>query len=124
LRRLLRQANRGEAEAICLAVQAGAGVLLVDNKKGRRLFECQSRPLRRIGPWFSVCHMSTAELIFDKAKMLPESAQTAVLEIVELLGKQAPVEPTAVIQPGSAKGLITAADDFDQPLPDLEPYME
>ena len=68
--------------------------------------------------------MSTAELIFDKAKMLPESAQTAVLEMVELLGKQAPVEPTAVIQPGSAKELITVADDFDQPLPDLEPYME
>jgi hypothetical protein len=68
--------------------------------------------------------MSTAELIFDKAKVLPESAQTAVLEMVELLSKQAPVEPTAVIQPGSAKGLITIADDFDEPLPDLEPYME
>jgi hypothetical protein len=68
--------------------------------------------------------MSTAELIFDKAKVLPESAQTAVLEMVELLGKQAPVEPAAVIQPGSAEGLITIADDFDEPLPDLEPYME
>lgn len=39
LRHLLGQADRGEAEAICLAVQARADVLLIDDKKGRRLAE-------------------------------------------------------------------------------------
>ena len=36
LRRLLTQADRGEAEAICLAVEAGADLLLIDDKKGAR----------------------------------------------------------------------------------------
>lgn len=41
LRRLLRQADPGEAEAICLAVATHADVLLIDDKKGRRLAEAE-----------------------------------------------------------------------------------
>jgi predicted nucleic acid-binding protein len=41
LRRLLAQADPGEAEAICLAVETNAQVLLIDDKKGRRLAEAE-----------------------------------------------------------------------------------
>ena len=41
LRRLLAQADRGEAEGICLAVEVGADLLLIDDKKGRRLAEAE-----------------------------------------------------------------------------------
>jgi hypothetical protein len=41
LRRLLMQADPGEAEAICLAVETHADVLLIDDKKGRRLAEAE-----------------------------------------------------------------------------------
>lgn len=41
LRRLLTQADPGEAEAICLAVETGADALLIDDKKGRRLAEAE-----------------------------------------------------------------------------------
>jgi predicted nucleic acid-binding protein len=37
LNRLLAQADPGEAEAICLAVEKRANSLLIDDKKGRRL---------------------------------------------------------------------------------------
>ena len=72
----------------------------------------------------SLPRLSTAELIFNKAKALPEPAQAAVLEMVELLGHQPRSEAPAVIQPGSAKGLVTLADGFDDPLPEFEPYMK
>jgi Protein of unknown function (DUF2281) len=67
--------------------------------------------------------MSTAELIYSKAKMLPNSAQAALLQLVELLAKQTSIEPPVRIQPGSAQGLVTMAEDFDAPLGDFEPYM-
>lgn len=41
LRRLRIQADAGEAEAICLAVETHAEVLLIDDKKGRRLAEAE-----------------------------------------------------------------------------------
>ncbi len=68
--------------------------------------------------------MSTAELIFAKAQVLPEPAQTAVLQLVELLGGQSPAEARTLIQPGSAKGQVSLAEDFDAPLADFEPYMK
>ena len=68
--------------------------------------------------------MSTAELIYSKAKTLPDSAQTALLQLVELLASQSSTEPPAPIQPGSAQGLLTMAEDFDAPLADFEPYMK
>lgn len=41
LLRLLAEADRGEAEAICLAVETGADALLIDDRKTRRLAEAQ-----------------------------------------------------------------------------------
>ena len=68
--------------------------------------------------------MSTAELIYSKAKTLPDSAQTALLQLVELLAKEPSVNTLARIEPGSARGLVSMAEDFDAPLADFEPYMK
>jgi hypothetical protein len=68
--------------------------------------------------------MSTAELIYSKAKTLPDSAQAALLQLVELLAKQSSTEPPARIQPGSAQGLVSMAEDFEAPLADFEPYLK
>ncbi len=68
--------------------------------------------------------MSTAELIYSKAKTLPDSAQTAVLQLVELLAKEPSVKTPARIEPGSAQGMISMAEDFDAPLADFEAYMK
>ena len=68
--------------------------------------------------------MSTAELIYSKAKTLPDSAQRAVLELVELMAKEPSPEPSARIEPGSAQGLVSMAEDFDAPLADFEAYMK
>jgi uncharacterized protein len=38
---LLRQAGKGEAEAVALAVELKANVLLIDDKKGRRLAQAE-----------------------------------------------------------------------------------
>ena len=68
--------------------------------------------------------MSTAELIYSKAKTLPDSAQTALLQLVELLAKEPSVKTLARIEPGSARGLVSMAEDFDAPLADFEAYMK
>ena len=68
--------------------------------------------------------MSMAELIYSKAKTLPASAQTALLQLVELLAKEPSTNPPARIEPGSARGLVSMAEDFDAPLADFEPYMK
>jgi hypothetical protein len=72
---------------------------------------------------YSFC-VSTAELIYAKAKALPEPAQLSILEMVELMSNQASPEPSSPIKPGSAKGLITMTEDFDVPMDDFKPYME
>jgi hypothetical protein len=68
--------------------------------------------------------VSTAELIYSKAKTLPDSAQTALLQLVELLAKDPSTKTLTRIEPGSAKGLVSMAEDFDAPLADFEPYMK
>jgi hypothetical protein len=68
--------------------------------------------------------MSTAELIYSKAKTLPDSAQTALLQLVELLAKEPSIKTLARIEPGSARGLVSMAEDFDAPLADFEAYMK
>ena len=68
--------------------------------------------------------MSMAELIYSKAKTLPESAQAALLQLVELLAKEPPAQPSARIEPGSARGLVSMTEDFDAPLADFAPYMK
>jgi hypothetical protein len=40
--------------------------------------------------------VSTAELIFSKAKTLPDSAQTALLQLVELLAKEPSIAQQAL----------------------------
>jgi len=68
--------------------------------------------------------MSTAELIYAKTKNLPDSAQTALLQLVELLAKKPATRSQARIEPGRARGLISMAEDFDAPLADFEVYMK
>ena len=68
--------------------------------------------------------MSTAELIYSKAKTLPDSAQAAVLQLVERLAKEPSTEPPARIEPGSARGLVSMTEDFDAPLADFDLYMK
>ena len=56
LRRLLQQADPGEAEAVCLAVERHADLLLIDDKKGRRLAEvegvrCLGLPALVLAAW-------------------------------------------------------------------------
>ncbi len=68
--------------------------------------------------------MSTVELIYSKAKTLPASAQTALLHLVELLAKEPSIKTPARIEPGSAQGMISMAEDFDAPLADFEAYMK
>ncbi|MHB1308790.1 MAG: DUF2281 domain-containing protein [Limisphaerales bacterium] len=68
--------------------------------------------------------MSTAELIYSKAKTLPDSTQRAVLQLVELLAQPGAGEGKSRILPGSARGLVTMAQDFEAPLTDFEPYLK
>jgi hypothetical protein len=68
--------------------------------------------------------MSMAELIYSKAKTLPDSAQAALLQLVELLAQEPSSQPPAHIGTGSARGLVSMAEDFDAPLAGFEPYMK
>jgi hypothetical protein len=68
--------------------------------------------------------MSKAELMYSKTKTLPDSAQTALLQLVELLAKEPSIKTLARIEPGSARGLVSMAEDFDAPLADFEAYMK
>ena len=67
--------------------------------------------------------MSVAEQIFEKAQILPESAQKTVLDLVNDLIKQS-ASKKIVPRAGSAKGRIQIAQDFDKPLEDFKPYTE
>lgn len=67
--------------------------------------------------------MSTAEKIFQKTQVLPESEQKVVLDFVEKLVQQHPVAKPAP-KSGSAKDLVKIAVDFDEPLEDFKPYTE
>jgi Protein of unknown function (DUF2281) len=68
--------------------------------------------------------MSVAEQIFEKAQVLPESAQKTVLDLVDKLVRDNAVSKNAAPKAGSAKGQIHVAPDFDEPLEDFKPYME
>ena len=69
--------------------------------------------------------MSTAEKLFEKARVLPEPTQAALLQLVEsLTAKPSATSPKPKPQFGSAKGLITIGPEFDEPLEDFKPYME
>ncbi len=68
--------------------------------------------------------MSTAEQIYEKAQNLPQPAQQALLQIVELLAGQPGPAVANAPKAGSAKGLIEIGPEFDEPLEDFKPYME
>ena len=68
--------------------------------------------------------MSVAEQIFEKAQVLPESAQKTVLDLVDKLVRENSVSKNSAPKAGSAKGQIQIAPDFDEPLEDFKPYME
>lgn len=69
--------------------------------------------------------MSTAEKLFEKARVLPEPTQAVLLQLVEALATKPKADaPKPKPQFGSAKGLITIGPDFDEPLEDFKPYTE
>ena len=48
----------------------------------------------------------------------------SLLQFVELLAKEPSVKTPPRIEPGSAQGMASMAEDFDTPLADFEAYMK
>jgi hypothetical protein len=69
--------------------------------------------------------MSTADLLV-KFNGLPEDLRKQVVDLIDALLKRTPKpEPPKKKRPiGLMKGKIRMADDFDEPLEDMRPYME
>ena len=69
----------------------------------------------------------TLTAIFEDGVLKPlEETGLAEHELVEVEIKRTPqgeAEPRRQRMPGSAKGLIKMADDFDEPLEDFRDYM-
>jgi hypothetical protein len=68
--------------------------------------------------------VSTAERIFHKAQSLPESAQTAVLEIIEQLARhpaQEPAVPLTLHESAETRGKLAAWEE-DWNAPGMEAY--
>jgi hypothetical protein len=67
--------------------------------------------------------MTYAERVYQHLKQLPESVAAEVFDFVQFLEHKQTVANTRVPrEPGSAKGLIWIADDFDAPLDDFKDY--
>ncbi|MER2528792.1 MAG: DUF2281 domain-containing protein [Candidatus Competibacter denitrificans] len=67
--------------------------------------------------------MTQAELVYQQLQQLPESAIAEVFDFVKLLAhKNLDLKNQPPRQPGSAKGLIWIADDFDAPMHPLIVY--
>jgi hypothetical protein len=69
--------------------------------------------------------MTNAELVYEHLKKLPDATVAEVLHFVEFLEqKQRSVGETAKEprQPGSARGQVWMAPDFDAPLEDFKDY--
>lgn len=67
--------------------------------------------------------MSNAELVYEHLKHLPEPIAAEVLAFVQFLERR--YENTGISQPrqpGSARGQVWMAADFDAPLDDLKGY--
>ena len=73
LRRLVLEADAGEAEAICLAVETQAELLLIDDKKGRRL--AQAEGLRCLGLPAFLLQAKRSGLITSLTEMLDQIEQ-------------------------------------------------
>lgn len=76
--------------------------------------------------------LSIREKLVQQLQDLPERSLPEVLTFVEYLtwksASQGEDKPLPVgkgnRQPGTAKGMIVMADDFDEPLEDFKEYME
>jgi hypothetical protein len=67
--------------------------------------------------------MTHADLVYHHLQQLPDSVAAEVLDFVLYLEqKQRPGADAPERQPGSAKGQIWIADDFDAPLDDFKDY--
>lgn len=67
--------------------------------------------------------MSQAELVYQHLKQLPDAIATQVLDFVQFLErKQQAGQARRPRQPGSARGQVWIADDFDAPLSDFRDY--
>ena len=76
--------------------------------------------------------MTTAELVYEHLKRLPEATVGTVFDFVEFLEeKERRARPTespreqanaGPRQPGSARGQVWMAPDFDEPLDDFKDY--
>lgn len=69
--------------------------------------------------------MSTADLLV-KFNGLPEDLRKQVTDFIDALLKRTPKQevPKKKRPIGLMKGKIRMADDFDEPLEDMRPYME
>lgn len=67
--------------------------------------------------------MTHAELVYQHLKHLPESVAAEVLDFVQFLErKQKGADTSQPRQPGSARGQVWMAEDFDAPLDDFKDY--
>lgn len=67
--------------------------------------------------------MTSAELVYQHLKQLPESLVAEVLDFVEFLErKQAGTVNKQPREPGSARGQVRISEDFDAPLDDFKDY--
>jgi hypothetical protein len=76
--------------------------------------------------------MANAELVYEHLKKLPESTVAEVLDFVEFLEQKQRLSGHAdhpegemgkgPRQPGSARGQVRMAPDFDAPLEDFKDY--
>ena len=66
--------------------------------------------------------MSTTQLAEEIAS-LPANLQEEVQDFVAFLKSKAQKQPLPKRQFGAGRGLVTMADDFDEPLEDFQEYM-
>ena len=65
--------------------------------------------------------MKIEQMVLEKLRSLPLEKQQEVLDFVEFLEQK--IREKRRRQAGSAKGLVTISDDFDEPLEDFKDYM-
>ena len=67
--------------------------------------------------------MNQADLVYQHLKRLPESVAAEVLDFVQFLERKQQANATRQPrQPGSARGQVWMAADFDEPLVDFKDY--
>jgi hypothetical protein len=65
--------------------------------------------------------MKMEQMVLEKLRSLPLEKQQEVLDFVEFLEQK--IKGKRRRQAGTAKGLVTISDDFDEPLEDFKDYM-